>query len=341
MTIPNPDFRIVASLVGRGRPRLILRVWLPEDRFGSEDHSLCEGGPIMRRTHRMAACAAIVLCMSTTSSGQGIAEDGFGGGPMGNLDGRTGGAGWSSAWQSIGSAPTNVIGTGLTYPGLATTEGAAATPPAARRSPTSIYQRSFPALVSGHVLYVSFLLRPDADAGPWSGISFGSAPDKASIGLPSGAAGYGIALSDGTSDITGMAPAEGETVLFVVRINDFAMPDLLSFKVYVNPVVGDAEPGWPDASLWQMGPMPLPTALAIDNGTGWTTDELRVGTTWASVLPSPPSCVADFDGSGTVDGADLAILLGAWGVAEGDLTGDGLTDGADLAVLLGAWGPCL
>jgi hypothetical protein len=39
-----------------------------------------------------------------------------------------------------------------------------------------------------------------------------------------------------------------------------------------------------------------------------------------------------------VDGADLGILLGAWGTGAGDINGDGTTDGADLGVLLGAWG---
>ncbi len=58
--------------------------------------------------------------------------------------------------------------------------------------------------------------------------------------------------------------------------------------------------------------------------------------------PNTPPCVADLDHNGHVDAADLAILLGAWGLAgsSADLTGDGLVSGADLAVLLGAWGPC-
>jgi hypothetical protein len=55
--------------------------------------------------------------------------------------------------------------------------------------------------------------------------------------------------------------------------------------------------------------------------------------------PSSP-CTGDFDGNGTVDGADLAVLLGSWGGGGGDLNGDGTTDGADLATLLGAWGGC-
>ncbi|MFO0873233.1 MAG: hypothetical protein U0575_04595 [Phycisphaerales bacterium] len=56
--------------------------------------------------------------------------------------------------------------------------------------------------------------------------------------------------------------------------------------------------------------------------------------------PAPP-CPADLDGNGAVDGADLGLLLGQWGVGgSGDLDGNGIVDGADLGLLLGAWGPC-
>ena len=56
----------------------------------------------------------------------------------------------------------------------------------------------------------------------------------------------------------------------------------------------------------------------------------------------PVLCVrADLDGNGTVDGADLGIVLVRWGLAgQGDVNGDGVIDGADLGVLLVAWGPC-
>ena len=51
---------------------------------------------------------------------------------------------------------------------------------------------------------------------------------------------------------------------------------------------------------------------------------------------------ADVNEDGVVDGADLTILLGAWGTSNpaADLNGDGIVDGADLTILLGAWGPC-
>lgn len=71
-----------------------------------------------------------------------------------------------------------------------------------------------------------------------------------------------------------------------------------------------------------------------------------------------PACIGDivesstfmFPPDGLVDGADLAFLLGAWGIGPScaDLVTsktflpppDGIVDGADLAVLLGAWGAC-
>jgi len=55
-------------------------------------------------------------------------------------------------------------------------------------------------------------------------------------------------------------------------------------------------------------------------------------------------CNGDLDANGTVDGADLAALLGSWGAvppsSPADLDGNGIVNGADLAALLGAWGPC-
>jgi hypothetical protein len=51
-------------------------------------------------------------------------------------------------------------------------------------------------------------------------------------------------------------------------------------------------------------------------------------------------CPEDLNGDGQVNGADLGLMLGAWGTPDGDVNGNGITDGADLGLLLGAWGPC-
>ncbi len=53
-----------------------------------------------------------------------------------------------------------------------------------------------------------------------------------------------------------------------------------------------------------------------------------------------PPCPADLDGSGSVDGGDLGLMLSSWGASGGDISGDGSTDGKDLGYLLSAWGAC-
>lgn len=80
------------------------------------------------------------------------------------------------------------------------------------------------------------------------------------------------------------------------------------------------------------------------NGDGWL--DLVIGRctgtqVWIQTPPTPP-CVGDIDGSGSVDGGDLAMLLSLWGSGSGhgDLDGSGTVDGADLAVLLSNWGSC-
>jgi hypothetical protein len=56
-------------------------------------------------------------------------------------------------------------------------------------------------------------------------------------------------------------------------------------------------------------------------------------------------CMADFTGDGVVNGADLGVMLGLWGLVQPnfryvDLNGDGIVSGADLGLLLSSWGAC-
>jgi hypothetical protein len=69
----------------------------------------------------------------------------------------------------------------------------------------------------------------------------------------------------------------------------------------------------------------------------WTGSNVEI------IPPTAPACPADLNNDGLVNGADLGLLLGAWGPCSGcaaDLNADGLVNGADLGLLLGAWGPC-
>ena len=82
--------------------------------------------------------------------------------------------------------------------------------------------------------------------------------------------------------------------------------------------------------LAQLPVVPVSTAFGFDG-------------TWIIRLDADPlfhPCVADIDGDGVVNGADLAVLLASWNSGVIDLNGDGATDAADLAILLASWGPC-
>ncbi|MDZ4752870.1 MAG: Type 1 glutamine amidotransferase-like domain-containing protein [Phycisphaerae bacterium] len=54
--------------------------------------------------------------------------------------------------------------------------------------------------------------------------------------------------------------------------------------------------------------------------------------------PVSPAGASDINLDGTIDAADMAILLGQWGLSgTADLDGSGTVDGADLSQLLGSW----
>ena len=55
--------------------------------------------------------------------------------------------------------------------------------------------------------------------------------------------------------------------------------------------------------------------------------------------------LGDLNDDGVVNGADLGLMLGAWGACgkgpcSADLNDDGQVNGADLGLLLGGWGFC-
>ncbi|MFM1935929.1 MAG: hypothetical protein RI990_888 [Planctomycetota bacterium] len=81
--------------------------------------------------------------------------------------------------------------------------------------------------------------------------------------------------------------------------------------------------------------------LARDLGSGSLVeagvDDVRVSGFEVDCVPTRR---ADLNGDGRVDGADLGIMLGRWGVNDPvvDLNGDGLVDGLDLGLLIADWG---
>lgn len=99
--------------------------------------------------------------------------------------------------------------------------------------------------------------------------------------------------------------------------------------------------GWEPRS-WCFQAISTSTTLAI---TSLTAGRINCGAALDGVVVevSVPPIVGDLDCNGSVNGADLATLLGAWGPCgaclgcRSDLNGDCTTDAADLALLLGSW----
>lgn len=82
-------------------------------------------------------------------------------------------------------------------------------------------------------------------------------------------------------------------------------------------------------------------AVGLGSNHGWGA---RVNNAPVLVVEYDPGipCTADFNDDGIVNGGDLSLILGYWGMVstEYDLDGDGYVTGADLTILLGFWGDC-
>lgn len=85
------------------------------------------------------------------------------------------------------------------------------------------------------------------------------------------------------------------------------------------------------------------TVCAIDPGccfVEWDAGCVSLANASCSA-PCSDHCPGDFNLDQRRDGADLGLMLGAWGVGGcTDIDGNGITDGADLGLLLGGWGQC-
>ena len=108
--------------------------------------------------------------------------------------------------------------------------------------------------------------------------------------------------------------------------------------------ISSGTPGWNDAAF-NVGDYVEPSSTvrvrftASDNPNNslmeCAVDDLLVSRV---ECVSAPGCPEDLNGDGGVTGADLGLLLAAWGTPAGDLNGDGDTNGADIGLLLAAFG---
>jgi len=159
------------------------------------------------------------------------------------------------------------------------------------------------------------------------------APARLPLGEPAAAAAAVDWDSDGDKDLALLGAGGG---LFIFR-ND-SNPDAAGAVLLSR--IDDAPPA-------PAGAVRVLTGDLDEDGDAdllllsETFDALRAAPVIRADLTASKSAgrTADLNADGAVNGADLGLLLGAWGESgPADLNDDGVTDGADLGLLLGAWG---
>jgi hypothetical protein len=218
-----------------------------------------------------------------------------------------GGSGFNGAW-TIGGFNAFVAGytaraKSLCYPRLETTGGSVSGSAFPQINGT-VRNLAQPLGAPGTTAYVSFLIQPRGtlNDGVFQGF-FGLTVSNGTpfgnelfIGKPGGGATeqWVIEHRGGFGQVTsGVDVRIGKTTLLVVKIQFMAGPEIIT--LYVDPAVGRPEPGSnvvkTDLDLGVV------TRIGLYSTGAFTIDEIRIGTTFADVLPSGDSSAdEDFPG---------------------------------------------
>jgi hypothetical protein len=230
--------------------------------------------------------ALIIACLAGLAVPRaGVADvvnDGFDYTAGSSLSGQNGGTGWFSPWSS---AQTNLgvnITPGLSFENLAASGGSATSDAAAPNS-VAFYTRELAAPVGADntTLYLSFLLRPNAGFGFYGGINL----EGLFVGKSGTTNTYGIEGPVNDISSSTISAVAGTTVLLVLRA-DF-LPGNDRFSLFVDPTPGAPEPATPNAIKTDLD-VGSAKFIFLNNAGSWTTDEIRIGPTFASVTPVNP-----------------------------------------------------
>lgn len=203
---------------------------------------------------------------------------------------RSGGEGFASAWTTgVPGAPSTSFQVGtsnLPYAGLAhvgtRTRAAAGAAQGLLRVP------ELPLGEDGTVRYVSFLARPDATLTPtgyFGLLLLGGVSGDLFVGKPGGGSTLKYVLENGGGTLqfpSAKAVTLNEVTFIVVKLEFRSGNDRAS--LFVNPVTGSPEPLVADAVKEDLD-LGIVLAPALVGNAAWSADELRLGTTFASVTP--------------------------------------------------------
>jgi hypothetical protein len=231
-----------------------------------------------------------------------VAYDSFSDTPVGGqlLGSPTSSMGFSDAWHpggfSAGIFSNYTIASGSLSDGsLATTGNSIST---AAQSTISGLSRDLtnPLGAAGTTDYISVLLRPDGaiTGGTFNNYyglylnastSSGNLSNDVFIGKPGNGPinDYDVETRGGTNQFdSGVAAVTGQTVLLVLRADFTAGLD--NFTLYVNPPPGGTEPS--SGTVKSDTDVGTVSSLTLYSTGAFSIDEIRIGTTYADVVPS-------------------------------------------------------
>ncbi len=217
------------------------------------------------------------------------------------LVGRNGGTGFSGAWTAgfqQGTYTDSISASTLTYSTLATSGGSFSYSAGTGGTFVDRDRAATTAFTTGTV-YISFLVRPSVSNG-YFGFNIGT-PGSSNAFVGGGGAFYALGVATQASTNSTVATTVNQTRLLVLRADLVAGNDTL--RLYIDPVVGGPEPLTANVTRtdFDLGSINRYTTSFGEGAVGQL-DELRSGTTFASVTPG--AAVVPEAGS-------LSLLLGA------------------------------
>jgi hypothetical protein len=250
-----------------------------------------------RKAPLLASGVLAGLLAATPAQATLIAYEGFDYASGIDIRGQSGGTGWAagSSWSGYDpnyTWPGIVTSSSLSYGSLAIQGNAltTATTPGPTLSSSAIYWRNLPQFgQEGTTLYVSFLFRPEPGFGVYGGVNLTDDYGNGIYVGKSGADGYnnyGLEGPLNVIDSSSVPVTAGETAFIVLKSQFLAGNDI--YSIFVNPTLDGEESATPSASKTNFDPAnPLiGTTFQFNNYGYYTIDEIRVGTTYADVMPT-------------------------------------------------------
>jgi hypothetical protein len=246
---------------------------------------------------RMIAAIAGTLMLCSGARAGLIASDDFSYLPIGGaLNGHQGGGstGFSGPWS--GDASYAVLGGNLPSPVIPAPTGNMVSSSAFGGNRQIVRPLAAALGTPGTSTYMSFTLRPDGVLhggafGGWFGVFFngGAGSHEAGFSMGSNDDFYGIDVVGGPFSLTSTKAVVGTPVFAVMRFDWTTGPDPMT--LYINPPPGTVEPATPDAQLLGQD-LGTETTFVLTGPGATSFDNLRIGTTYASVaIPEPSSVI--------------------------------------------------